>query len=125
MSNLKLNPAPFEILEEVAELILHGAVEVIGMMGYCQCGPLEDNMLCIYPMEEELTSGKYDGEMVHALPSYDLDNIVELFPDIRWGTWSTMDNEVSFEIDYKNYSIFIMLRGQPWSNKWEELSKNE
>lgn len=113
----EINPAPFEIFEEVAELILHNAIEVIGMMGYCQHGPPEENMLSIYPMEEEMTSGKYDGELVYALPHYDLNVITELFPDLIWGRWSTMDNELSFEITYRGYEIFVTLRGSPWEDK--------
>lgn len=118
MPDFEINAAPFEILEEVAELILNGAVEVIGMMGYCQHGPEVDNMLSIYPMEEEMTSGKHDGEMGYALPYYDLEAILELFPDLNWGTWSTLDEELMFDIVYKGYDILVTLRAKPWDDNW-------
>jgi len=118
MSIHEIHPAPFEVLEAVAQLILDNAIEVMGTMGYCQHGPEEENMLSIYPMEQELTSGKYDGESVYPLPDYDLETIEDLFPDLRWGTWSTLDSELTFEVTYCGYEIFITLRGRPWHDKW-------
>ncbi len=114
MTDFDIKPAPFEILEEIAELIINNTVEVMGRIGYCQIGPLKDNVLTIYPVSEELTSGKHDGEIVHAPPNYDLESILELFPDLRWGRWSTLDNTISFEITFRGYQVYVILRGDPF-----------
>jgi hypothetical protein len=108
------SPPPFEILEEVAELIIHNAVEIIGRVGYCKHGPEADSFLSIYPIADEQTSGPYDGEELYPLPHYDLNAIAELFPGMRWGSWSIFHDEISLEIPYKGYHLMVLLRGSPF-----------